>query len=223
MRTATLKKETGSMFLNNLFKTRLPKANEALVGRNMPVFAGGFHAVLGTPMTKPVPAGLKQIVLGLGCFWGAERLFWTLPGVYVTAVGYAGGVTQNPTYEEACSGQTGHTEAVLLVYDPEKLTLSKILSTFWQAHDPTQGFRQGNDRGTQYRSAIYVTDDAELGIVRESAVHYQKALTQAGFGQITTEISKNRPFYFAEEYHQQYLHKVPNGYCGLRGTGVGAD
>ena len=211
------------MFFNKLFKTRLPKTDEALVGRNIPVFAGGIHAVLGNPMTSPVPAGLKQIVLGLGCFWGAERLFWTLPGVYVTAVGYAGGVTKNPTYEEACSGKTGHTEAVLLVYDPLKLTLGKVLSTFWQGHDPTQGFRQGNDYGTQYRSAIYVMDDADLEIVRQSAAHYQKALAQAGFGQITTEIAKNRPFYFAEDYHQQYLHKVPNGYCGLRGTGVRVD
>jgi peptide-methionine (S)-S-oxide reductase len=211
------------MFFNDPFKMRLPKADEVLAGRDTPIFAGGLHAVLGNPMTNPVPAGLKQIILGLGCFWGAERLFWTLPGVYVTAVGYAGGVTQNPTYEEACSGQTGHTEAVLLVYDPAKLTLSKILSTFWLAHDPTQGFRQGNDRGTQYRSAVYVVDDADLDIVQQSATHYQKALTQAGFGQITTEIVKNQPFYFAEDYHQQYLHKVPNGYCGLRGTGVSAD
>ena len=141
----------------------------------------------------------------------------------MTAVGYAGGITQNPTYEEVCSGQTGHTEAVFVVYDPKKLLLGKILSTFWQAHDPTQGFRQGNDRGTQYRSAIYVMDDADLDIVQQSAAHYQKALAQAGFGQITTEIAKNQSFYFAEDYHQQYLHKVPNGYCGLRGTGVSAN
>ena len=211
------------MFFNNSFKTRLPHASEALVGRDKPIFLGGLHAVLGNPIDEPVPVGLKQIVLGLGCFWGAERLFWTLPGVYVTAVGYAGGMTKNPTYEETCSGRTGHTEAVLVVYDPAKLTLGKILSTFWQAHDPTQGFRQGNDHGTQYRSAIYVLDDADLRTVRQSAAHYQKALTQAGFGHITTEIAKNRPFYFAEDYHQQYLYKVPNGYCGLRGTGVSAD
>ena len=186
-------------------------------------FQVGLHAVLGKPLTKSVSAELKQIVLGLGCFWGAERLFWRLPGVYLTAVGYAGGLTQNPTYEEVCSGQTGHTEAVFVVYDPTKMTLGKILSTFWQAHDPTQGFRQGNDRGTQYRSAIYVMDDADLDIVQQSAAHYQKALAQAGFGQITTEIAKNQSFYFAEDYHQQYLHKVPNGYCGLRGTGVSAN
>ena len=141
----------------------------------------------------------------------------------MTAVGYAGGITQNPTYEETCSGQTGHTEAVLVVYNPRELTLNKVLSTFWQAHDPTQGFSQGNDLGTQYRSAIYVMDDADFEMAQESAARYQKALTQAGFGQITTEIAKNQPFYFAEDYHQQYLHKVPNGYCGLRGTGVSAD
>ena len=216
-------KKADLMFFNHLFKTRLPKADEALVGRHIPVFAGGVHAVLGNPMTNSVPPGLERIILGLGCFWGAERIFWTLPGVYVTAVGYAGGLTKNPTYEEACTGQTGHTEAVLLVYDPAKLTLGKILSTFWQAHDPTQGFRQGNDHGTQYRSAIYVMNDEDLEIVRQSAARYQKALAQAGFGQITTEIAKNRPFYFAEDYHQQYLHKVPNGYCGLSGTGVSAD
>ena len=211
------------MLFNNLFKTRLPKADEALVGRDAPIFAGGLHAVLGNPMTEPLPSGLRQIILGLGCFWGAERVFWELPGVYVTAVGYAGGVTKNPTYEETCSGQTGHAEAVLVVYDPAKLKLDKILSTFWQAHDPTQGFRQGNDQGTQYRSAVYVMDDVDLDIVKQSAAQYQKALSKAGFGQITTEIAENQAFYFAEEYHQQYLHKVPNGYCGIRGTGVSAD
>ena len=193
------------------------------MGRDWPIFSGGVHAVLGNPMTNPISTDLKQIVLGLGCFWGAERLFWNLPGVYSTAVGYAGGFTQNPSYEEVCSGQTGHTEAVLVVYNPAKMALAKILSTFWQAHDPTQGFRQGNDRGTQYRSAIYIMDDADLDIVQQSAAHYQKALAQAGFGQITTEIAKNQSFYFAEDYHQQYLHKVPNGYCGLRGTGVSAN
>ena len=208
------------MFFDNPFKTRLPKVDEALVGRDWPIFTGGVHAVLGNPMTIPISADLKQVILGLGCFWGAERLFWNLPGVYLTAVGYAGGFTPNPSYEEVCSGQTGHTEAVFVVYDPAKMKLGKILSTFWQAHDPTQGFRQGNDRGTQYRSAIYVMDDADLDIVQQSAAHYQKALVQAGFGQITTEIAKNQSLYFAEDYHQQYLHKVPNGYCGLRGTGV---
>ena len=211
------------MFFDNPFKTRLPEVDEALIGRDRPIFEGGLHAVFGNPMINPLPADLKKIILGLGCFWGAERLFWSLPGVYLTAVGYAGGFTPNPSYEEVCSGQTGHTEAVFLVYDPRKMAFGKILSTFWEAHDPTQGFRQGNDRGTQYRSAIYVMDDADLDIVQRSALHYQKALAKAGFGQITTEIAKNRTFYFAEDYHQQYLHKVPNGYCGLRGTGVSAD
>ncbi|MDB3936780.1 peptide-methionine (S)-S-oxide reductase MsrA [bacterium] len=208
------------MFFNNPFKSRLPNADEALAGRATAVFAGGNHAVLGTALIGSVPKGMKQIVFGLGCFWGAERLFWTLPGVHVTAVGYAGGVTPNPTYEETCSGLTGHTEVVLLVYDPAKLALDLILTTFWQTHDPTQGFRQGNDRGTQYRSAIFVMDDDDLATVTASAKQYQKALAKAGFGQITTEIAVNDQFYYAEDYHQQYLHKVPNGYCGLQGTGV---
>ena len=163
---------------------------------------------------------MQQIIFGLGCFWGAERLFWTLPGVHVTAVGYAGGRTPHPTYEEVCSGQTGHTEVVLVVFDPELQSLDNLLQIFWQAHDPTQGFRQGNDRGTQYRSAIFATDDAQLDQVTESANAFQKALTAAGFGKITTEIALAGEFYYAETYHQQYLHKVPNGYCGLRGTGV---
>ena len=211
------------MLFDNPFKTRLPEVDEALVGRDWPIFVGGVHAVLGKPLTNSISADLKQIVLGLGCFWGAERLFWSLPGVHLTAVGYAGGFTPNPSYEEVCSGQTGHTEAVFLVYDPTKIALVKILSTFWQAHDPTQGFRQGNDRGTQYRSAIYVMNDTDFDIVQQSAARYQKALVRAGFGQITTEIAKNQFFYFAEDYHQQYLHKVPNDYCGLRGTGVSAN
>ena len=211
------------MFFDNPLKRRLPNADETLAGRATPIFAGGLHAVLGNSMTNPVPSGFKKIVLGLGCFWGAERLFWKLPGVFVTAVGYSGGLTANPTYEETCSGQTGHTEVVLLVYDPIKLTLDRILSTFWQAHDPTQGFRQGNDRGTQYRSAIFVMDDADFVVVHKSADNYQKALAKSGFGEITTEIKKNQQFYFAEDHHQQYLYKVPSGYCGLQGTGVCVD
>jgi peptide-methionine (S)-S-oxide reductase len=211
------------MFFDNPFKTRLPKADEALAGRSTPIFAGGLHAVLGNSMTTSMPPGFKQIILGLGCFWGAERLFWKLPGIFLTAVGYSGGLTANPTYEETCSGQTGHTEVVLLVYDPKKLTLDKILSIFWQAHDPTQGFKQGNDRGTQYRSALFVMDDADFDIVQQSAGNYQKALAKSGFGQITTEIRKNQQFYFAEDHHQQYLYKVPSGYCGLQGTGVCLD
>ena len=208
------------MFFDNPFKTRMPRDDEYLAGRHLPIFAGGDHAVLGTDMSPPFAETMQQIIFGLGCFWGAERLFWTLPGVHVTAVGYAGGRTPHPTYEEVCSGQTGHTEVVLVVFDPQRQSLGKLLQTFWQAHDPTQGFRQGNDRGTQYRSAIFTTDDAQLDQVTESANAFQKALTAAGFGKITTEIALAGDFYYAETYHQQYLHKVPNGYCGLRGTGV---
>ena len=208
------------MFFDNPFKTRMPRDDEYLAGRHLPIFAGGDHAVLGTDMSPPFAETMQQIIFGLGCFWGAERLFWTLPGVHVTAVGYAGGRTPHPTYEEVCSGQTGHTEVVLVVFDPQRQSLGNLLLTFWQAHDPTQGFRQGNDRGTQYRSAIFATDDAQLDQVTESANAFQKALTAAGFGKITTEIALAGDFYYAETYHQQYLHKVPNGYCGLRGTGV---
>lgn len=208
------------MFFDNPFKTRMPRDDEYLAGRHLPIFAGGDHAVLGTDMSPPFAKTMQQIIFGLGCFWGAERLFWTLPGVHVTAVGYAGGRTPHPTYEEVCSGQTGHTEVVLVVFDPQRQSLGNLLQTFWQAHDPTQGFRQGNDRGTQYRSAIFATDDAQLYQVTESANAFQKALTAAGFGKITTEIALAGDFYYAETYHQQYLHKVPNGYCGLRGTGV---
>ena len=208
------------MFFDNPFKTRMPRDDEYLAGRHLPIFAGGDHAVLGTDMSPPFAETMQQIIFGLGCFWGAERLFWTLPGVHVTAVGYAGGRTPHPTYEEVCSGQTGHTEVVLVVFDPQRQSLGNLLQTFWQAHDPTQGFRQGYDRGTQYRSAIFATDDAQLYQVTESANAFQKALTAAGFGKITTEIALAGDFYYAETYHQQYLHKVPNGYCGLRGTGV---
>ena len=208
------------MFFDNPFKTRMPRDDEYLAGRHLPIFAGGDHAVLGTDMSPPFAETMKQIIFGLGCFWGAERLFWTLPGVYVTAVGYAGGRTPHPTYEEVCSGQTGHTEVVQIVFDPQRQSLGNLLQTFWQAHDPTQGFRQGNDRGTQYRSAIFATDDAQLNQVTESANAFQKALTAAGFGKITTEIALAGEFYYTETYHQQYLHKVPNGYCGLCGTGV---
>ena len=208
------------MFFDNPFKTRMPRDDEYLAGRHLPIFAGGDHAVLGTDMSPPFAETMQQIIFGLGCFWGAERLFWTLPGVHVTAVGYAGGWTPHPTYEEVCSGQTGHTEVVLVVFDPQSQSLGNLLQTFWQAHDPTQGFRQGNDRGTQYRSAIFATDDAQLDQVTESANAFQKALTAAGFGKITTEIALAGDFYYAETYHQQYLRKVPNGYCGLRGTGV---
>ena len=208
------------MFFDNPFKTRMPRDDEYLAGRHLPIFAGGDHAVLGKDMSPPFAETMQQIIFGLGCFWGAERLFWKLPGVHVTAVGYAGGRTPHPTYEEVCSGQTGHTEVVLVVFDPQRQSLGNLLQTFWQAHDPTQGFRQGNDRGTQYRSAIFATDDAQLDQLTESANAFQKALTAAGFGKITTDIALAGDFYYAETYHQQYLHKVPNGYCGLRGTGV---
>ncbi len=208
------------MLFNNPFKIRLPYDNEYLPGRESPIFAGENHAVLGTPMLPSFPKNMQQIILGLGCFWGAERLFWRLAGVHVTAVGYAGGQTPHPTYEEVCSGQTGHTEAVLVVFDPKKQTLENLLQVFWQTHDPTQGYRQGNDQGTQYRSVIYATDQNQLSFVKNSAETYQTALTFSGFDKITTEIALVEQFYYAESFHQQYLHKVPNGYCGLQGTGV---
>ena len=208
------------MFFDNPFKTRMPQDDEYLAGRQLPIFAGGAHAVLGTELLSPFPGSMHQITLGLGCFWGAERLFWTMAGVYVTAVGYAGGRTPHPSYEEVCSGQTGHTEVVLVVFDPKKIKFGHLLQTFWQAHDPTQGYRQGNDRGTQYRSAIFASDKGQLDQIMQSAHSYQKALTAAGFGKITTEIALADEFYYAETYHQQYLHKMPHGYCGLQGTGV---
>ena len=197
----------------------LPTAETALPGRAQTMPVPARHDVLGTPLEPPFPEGLEQAVFGLGCFWGAERKFWQLGGVYVTAAGYAGGATPNPTYEEVCSGRTGHTEAVLVAYDPAQVTLDKLLQVFWEGHDPTQGMRQGNDVGTQYRSAIYLDED-ELPVARASRERYQAALTASGHGEISTEIAARGPFYYAEDYHQQYLHKVPNGYCGLGGTGV---
>ena len=208
------------MFLTNPFKSRLPTKAEALDGRAQPVLEAQPHAVHGRPLLPPFPDGAQPIYLGLGCFWGAERLFWQLDGVWTTAVGYMGGLTENPTYEEVCSGQTGHTEAVLVVYQPAVISLEQILSVFWQAHDPTQGNRQGNDIGTQYRSAIYAPDEASLELARQSAKAYGQALSQAGYGPITTEITSADQFFYAEDYHQQYLHKVPNGYCGLAGCNV---
>ncbi|MBL7498601.1 peptide-methionine (S)-S-oxide reductase MsrA [Frankia sp. CNm7] len=178
------------------------------------------HAVLGTSIEGPFPDGLEVAVFGLGCFWGAERKFWQTPGVYSTAVGYAGGYSPNPTYDEACSGLTGHTEAVQVVYDPAEVSYDQLLSVFWEAHDPTQGLRQGNDVGSQYRSAIYTNSDEQAAAAARSRDAYQKRLTAAGYGPITTELAPAGPFYYAEDYHQQYLHKVPNGYCGLGGTGV---
>jgi len=180
----------------------------------------GLHAVLGTSMAPPFPDGFEQAVVALGCFWGAERLFWQEPGVYTTAVGYAGGFTPNPTYEEVCSGRTGHAEAVLIVFDPAKTSYERLLTVFFEGHDPTQGMRQGNDWGTQYRSGIYTTTPAQAEAAGEIEARFQSALSASGFGEITTEIAPAGPFFYAEEYHQQYLAKNPNGYCGLGGTGV---
>jgi peptide-methionine (S)-S-oxide reductase len=194
--------------------------DEALPGRDETMPVPAVHEVLGNPIAPPFPVGLEQAVFGLGCFWGAERIFWQAPGVYTTAVGYAGGFTANPTYEEVCSGRTGHTEAVLVVFDPHVTSYDEILRLFWEGHDPTQGMRQGNDQGTQYRSAIYTTDEAQRLAADASRERFQQELAKAGFGEITTEIAEAGPFYYAEPYHQQYLAKNPNGYCGLGGTGV---
>jgi peptide-methionine (S)-S-oxide reductase len=201
-------------------KMKMIDPERALPGRDAELPVPASHDVLGTPLKGPFPEGFQQLVVGLGCFWGAERLFWQLPGVYTTAVGYAGGYTPNPTYEETCSGSTGHTEAVLVVWDPAKVSLDRILQTFWEGHDPTQGMRQGNDVGTQYRSAIYYGSDEQRAAIEASRERFQAALTAAGHGEITTEIAEAGPFYYAEAYHQQYLAKHPNGYCGLGGTGV---
>lgn len=201
--------------------TALPSAADALPGRAQPIPTASIHFVNGAKLTPPYPVGLEQAVFGLGCFWGAERKFWELgDGIHATAVGYAGGHTPNPTYEETCSGRTGHTEVVLVVFDPKKISYEKLLKTFWENHNPTQGMRQGNDVGTQYRSAIYTYSDAQKKAAVESKALYQKALAAKGLGAITTEIAPAGEFYFAEDYHQQYLAKNPAGYCGLGGTGV---
>jgi len=207
------------MFLRSK-PTSLPTAEEALPGRTTAMAVAGDHFVNGQKLKGPYPAGAQTIHFGLGCFWGAERLFWRLPGVIVTAVGYQGGHTPNPTYEEVCSGRTGHTEIVKVVYDPEAIGLETLLKTFWEEHDPTQGMRQGNDVGTQYRSAIYTTTPQQAETAEKSRAAYQAALSARGLGPITTEIAPAGPFYYAETYHQQYLAKNPNGYCGLSGTGV---
>ena len=198
----------------------IPSAAEALPGRSQAMPVPDRHFVLGTPLVGPFPAGLTLIQFGMGCFWGAEKQFWQLPGVFTTAVGYAGGLTPNPTYREVCTGQTGHTEAVLVVYDPAHISLDRLLATFWENHDPTQGMRQGNDVGTQYRSAIYAETPEDLQAATASRDAFQRALTSSGYGAITTEIREAPPFYYAEDYHQQYLAKNPDGYCGLGGTGV---
>ena len=201
-------------------KLRLPKADEALPGRTEAMRVPPVHFVNGHPLKGPFTLGYQQAVFGMGCFWGAERRFWQTPGVYSTAVGYAGGITPNPTYEEVCSGATGHSEVVLVVFDPAIVGYEDLLRVFWEAHDPTQGMRQGNDVGTQYRSVIYTYDDAQLEAARKSEQAFQQALKSSGYGEITTEIRSAPPFFYAEHYHQQYLAKVPNGYCGLGGTGV---
>jgi peptide-methionine (S)-S-oxide reductase len=198
----------------------MPDATEALPGRDTPIAVPERHTVLGTPLVPPFPDGIETVQLGLGCFWGAERIFWRLPGVYTTAVGYAGGHTPNPSYREVCSGRTGHTEAVLVAYDPKLISFEQILKAFWEGHDPTQGMRQGNDVGTQYRSAIYTTTDAQLAAANASREMYQEALAAGHRGSISTEIHPAGEFYYAEDYHQQYLDKNPGGYCGLGGTGV---
>ena len=200
---------------------RMPTAAEALPGRAQPIATAATHYVNGRPLKGPYPAGSETAIFGMGCFWGAERKFWEAgEGIFVTAVGYAGGFSPNPTYEETCSGRTGHTEAVLVAFDPTKISYERLLQIFWESHDPTQGMRQGNDVGSQYRSAIYATTSAQLTAARESAAAYGKALKAKGLGAITTEIAEAGPFYFAEGYHQQYLAKNPGGYCGLGGTGV---
>jgi peptide-methionine (S)-S-oxide reductase len=201
-------------------KETVPSAAEALPGRTITMPVPAQHFVLGTPLTPPFPEGIEVAYFGLGCFWGAERVFWTLPGVYSTAVGYQGGSTPNPSYEEVCSGMTGHTEAVMVAFDPTKISYDDLLKAFWEAHDPTQGMRQGNDMGTQYRSAVYAVGADQASTVAASRVRYDDALARAGRGAITSEITPAGEFYYAEDYHQQYLAKNPNGYCGLGGTGV---
>jgi peptide-methionine (S)-S-oxide reductase len=198
----------------------MPDPARALPGRSTPMPVPERHEVLGTPLLPPFPEGMEQAVFGMGCFWGAERVMWQLEGVFTTAVGYAGGFTPNPTYEEVCSGLTGHAEVVLVVFDPRRLGYATLLRTFWESHDPTQGMRQGYDVGTQYRSAIYTSSDIQLKEARASADDYGPVLAKAGFGEVTTEIAMAGPFYYAEPYHQQYLAKNPGGYCGLGGTGV---
>ena len=200
-------------------KNNLVDKSDALVGRNDPIENELFHEINGRNLME-IPNDFEIIILGMGCFWGAEKIFWQLEGVYHTSVGYAGGYTKNPTYDEVCSGLTGHTEVVRVVYDPKKLNLKTILIEFWEGHDPTQGMRQGNDIGTQYRSAIFVNNSENLNDVKTSKTEFQSLLHSAGFNEITTEIKNNIDFYFAETYHQQYLYKNPNGYCGLGGCGV---
>jgi len=201
-------------------KTKLPTADSALPGRQQSMPVAAAHFVLGTPMAEPFPQGAEKIIVGMGCFWGAEKKFWERDGVLTTAVGYSAGFTSNPSYEEVCSGRTGHNEVVLAVFNPQAVSLAEILAIFWENHDPTQGMRQGNDVGTQYRSGIYTFSDAQQQLAEMSRDAYQEVLTAAGYPQITTEIVAAGPFYYAEDYHQQYLAKNPWGYCGIGGTGL---
>ncbi len=201
-------------------KIEMPTAETALPGHDAAITISGIHFVNGNTIKPPFPEGVELAYFGMGCFWGAERLFWQTPGVYATAVGYGGGFTPNATYDEVCSGRTGHTELVLVAFDPNLVSYDKLLNVFWEGHDPTQGMRQGNDVGTQYRSAIYAASDEQLSAAKVSRDVYQAQLTDAGYGEITTEIATAGAFYYAEEYHQQYLAKNPNGYCGIGGTGV---
>jgi len=208
------------MFLFQRNKSELVAREDALPGRDAAMPVPERHDVLGTPIAPPFPEGSESLVVGLGCFWGAERIFWQLPGVYTTAVGYAGGFTANPTYEEVCSGRTGHAEAVLVAFDSAATSYEQMLKLFWEGHDPTQGMRQGNDVGTQYRSAIFWRDESQRAAADESRAAYRAVLSAAGHGEISTEVAQAGPFYYAEAYHQQYLAKNPGGYCGLGGTGV---
>ena len=201
-------------------KSLLPLESEALKGREEEIEVPPEHFVKGTPIKAPFPEGLEQAIFGMGCFWGVERRFWELEGVYTTAVGYSGGYTKNPTYREVCTGMTGHNEVVLVVYDPAKLTFENLLTTFWEDHDPTQGMQQGNDVGTQYRSGIYFLNNSEEDVILQTKSQYQSQLDSNGLGKITTEVTNAGPFYYAEHYHQQYLAKNPDGYCALAGTGV---
>jgi peptide-methionine (S)-S-oxide reductase len=201
-------------------KTKMIEPSSALPGRSEEIRVPERHFVLGTPLRPPFPEGIETAVFGMGCFWGAERKFWEADGVYTTAVGYAGGYTPNPTYEEVCSGSTGHAEVVLVAFDPQKTSYEEMLRIFWENHDPTQGMRQGNDVGTQYRSAIYAANDAQRKAAEASKAAYEERLSAAGYEPITTEVADSAPFYYAEDYHQQYLAKNPNGYCGIGGTGI---
>ena len=201
-------------------KSRMPTSDEALPGRDHPMAVSERHLVKSTPLQPPFPDGMETAIFAMGCFWGAERKFWTAPGVYTTAAGYAGGFTPNPTYDEVCGGRTGHTEVVLVVFDPSVTSFDALLRIFWESHDPTQGMRQGNDVGTQYRSAVYASSPAQLAAAEASRQTYQQVLTKAGLGDITTEVAEDSRFYYAEDYHQQYLARHPSGYCGLGGTGV---